>query len=259
MDAEGKRTFMEYHQRTVEDFRQRAYEHYRTMTSRQQPLRVSTMNLEAKVRQFRQRWSRVLPQDRDAPILDIGCGGGEFLYFLHQEGFTNIYGIDVSPEQVEAARALGLQRVELGDAGTYLEEHTGSFQVIAALSLLEHLTREEMLVLLDGVVKALRPGGLLLPVMPNSLSVFGARIRYGDITHEQSFTPESIVQICAMVGLEPMSILEWGPVVHGIASGLRWLAWQVIRGFILFYPLVESADCRWRVYTQDMRVIARKP
>lgn len=241
-----------------QDYRQRAYDYYRTTTV-ELSQRVSRMTLDAKVRQYRQRWGRFLPEDKDAPILDVGCGGGEFLYFLQQEGFTNLYGIDVSREQVEAARKLGLQNVELGDARTYLKQRTEAFQVIAALSLLEHLKRDEMFALLGDVVQALRPGGLFLAVVPNSLSPFGARVRYGDITHEQSFTPESIMQICALVGLKPLAILERGPVVHGFVSGLRWIAWQVIRVFILLYLLAESADYRWRVYTQDMRVIAQKP
>jgi len=96
-------------------------------------------------------------------------------------------------------------------------------------------------------------------VVPNSKSPFGARVRYGDITHEQSFTPKSIVQICAIVGLEPMAILERGPVVHGVKSALRWMTWQIMRGFIFAYLVAESADYGWRVYTQDMRVVARRP
>ena len=87
--------------------------------------------------------------------------------------------------------------------------------------------------LLDEVVQALRPGGLFLAVVPNSLSPFGGRVRYGDIMHEQSFTPGSIVQICAIVGLEPVAILERGPVVHGLKSAVRWIIWQIIRGSII--------------------------
>ena len=104
-----------------------------------------------------------------------------------------------------------------------------------------------------------RPVGVFLAVVPNSKSPFGARVRYGDITHEQSFTPKSIVQICAIVGLEPMAILERGPVVHGVKSALRWMTWQIMRGFIFAYLVAESADYGWRVYTQDMRVVARRP
>lgn len=241
-----------------ESYRQRAYEHYRA-TAAAHPQRSSSMSLAAKVRQHHQRWGRFLPQGKDASILDLGCGGGEFLYFLQQEGYTHLSGVDTSLDQVEAAHTLGLENVELGDVREYVQQHTEAFDVIAALSLLEHLKRDEMLALLDGVVRALRPGGVFLAVAPNSKSPFGTRVRYGDITHEQSFTPKSVVQICAIVGLEPVAILERGPVVHGVKSALRWIVWQVIRGFVWLYLVAESADYGWRVYTQDMRVVARKP
>ena len=242
----------------MSNFRCRVYEAYRSTTSAN-PHKGSRMPLPEQVRQYRQRWGRFLPDDKTAPILDIGCGGGEFLYFLQEQGFTNLHGVDVSPEQIAAARKLGIQNVEVADACTYLKQHREPFQLISALSVLEHLNRQEMFELLDEVVRALRPGGLFLAVVPNSLSPFGARVRYGDIMHEQSFTPGSIVQICAIVGLEPVAILERGPVVHGLKSAVRWVIWQIIRGFILLYLLAESADYRWRVYTQDMRVVTRRP
>lgn len=142
-----------------EAYRQRAYGCYRT-TASAHPLRSSEMTVAAKVRQYRQRWGRFVPQDRDAPILDLGCGSGEFLYFLQREGYTNLHGVDTSPDQVEAAHALGLENVELGDVREYVQQHKEAFDVIAALSLLEHLKRDEMLELLDGVVRALRPEGV---------------------------------------------------------------------------------------------------
>lgn len=242
----------------MSNFRSRVYETYRSTTSAN-PHKASQMPLSEQVRQYHHRWGRFLPDDKTAPVLDIGCGGGEFLYFLREQGFTNIRGIDGSLEQVAAAQNLGIRNVEVADARTYLRQHRESFQIISALSVLEHLDRQEMFELLDDVVRALRPGGLFLAVVPNSLSPFGSRVRYGDIMHEQSFTPGSIVQICAIVGLEPVAILERGPVVHGLKSGVRWVIWQIIRGFILLYLLAEAADYRWRVYTQDVRVVARKP
>ena len=61
---------------------------------------------------------------RSTRVLDIGCGSGQFLYFLRTEGFTNTVGIDVDVRQVEIGRALGLDcwcvlgaRLSAGRAG----------------------------------------------------------------------------------------------------------------------------------------------
>ena len=102
-------------------FRSRVYETYRSTTSAN-PHKASRMPLSEQVRQYRQRWGRFLPNDRTTPILDIGFGGGEFLYFLQEQGFPNIRGIDVSPEQIVAAQKLGVQNVEVAHARTFLRQ-----------------------------------------------------------------------------------------------------------------------------------------
>lgn len=238
-------------------YRRRVYSFYRSKGTHQINSTVGG-GLDSRVRQYRNRWRQFLPDEKDNPILDLGCGSGEFLYYLQREGYENLYGVDVSLEQVNAAKELGLTNVTQEDALGFLKRYSETFQMIVAMNLIEHLSRDEMFDLLDMIVQALLPRGRLLAVVPNSLSIFGARVRYADITHEQSFTPESVVQILNHVGLEPVAILERGPIIHGVKSGLRWLSWQFIRGLIFGYHLVETADYRWRVYTQDMRIVAQK-
>lgn len=217
------------------------------------------MPIPSQLRQLKQRWGRFLPGDLKARFLDIGCGSGEFLLFLQQLGYNGIEGIDISPEQVEAARRQGLSQVTQGDAKSYLLSRPAVYDVISAQSILEHMNREELFGLFDVVVAALKPGGHLFAIVPNAKSPFGARVRYADITHELSFTPESILQICAVVGLEPARIGECGPIVHGVVSLLRWCVWQVVRSLFLAALIAQGNDFHFRVYTQDMLLVLRKP
>ena len=41
-----------------------------------------------------------MPDNKDANILDIGCGKEFFLYYLKEYGFTNYYGIDADPSSI---------------------------------------------------------------------------------------------------------------------------------------------------------------
>jgi cyclopropane fatty-acyl-phospholipid synthase-like methyltransferase len=50
--------------------------------------------------------------DRSARILDLGCGHGVFIYFHREAGYTNVVGVDKSPEQV--AEATGCSYVSQG-------------------------------------------------------------------------------------------------------------------------------------------------
>jgi hypothetical protein len=174
-------------------------------------------------------------------------------------GYSCIEGVDLSPSQVQAAAARGLTGVTLAPAVEYLRAHPSRYAVVTAFSVLEHQTREELFALLDAISGALVPGGCLIAVVPNAKGLFGAHVRFADITHELSFTPMSVSQICAVAGLEAPAVFEHGPVVHGVVSAARWMCWQAIRGGLLFARLAEGADWRWPVFTQDLVFVARKP
>ena len=40
-------------------------------------------------------YSRFIPRNNNAMILDIGCGTGTFLWYLKKKGYTNFWGIDI--------------------------------------------------------------------------------------------------------------------------------------------------------------------
>lgn len=238
--------------------RKRIYNAYRSTTSGN-PYREKVMPLAGQIRQYRQRWRRFLPTDHSIRILDVGCGSGEFLLFLQQEGFHNCSGVDLSQEQIDLARQRGLSNVHVADALEYVSKDRVGYRVVNLQNILEHLTREELFEWMDGVVTALEPGGLVYGVVPNSKSLLSARVRYADITHETSFTPESLRQLFVAVGLRPIAILEHGPLVHNFVSALRFVVWQLVRFSIWIALVAEGADHRDRVYTQNMMFVAEKP
>jgi 2-polyprenyl-3-methyl-5-hydroxy-6-metoxy-1,4-benzoquinol methylase len=239
-------------------FRARIYATY-VATTAANPFAGPALPLAEALAQYRRRWAGYLPASRDARILDLGCGGGEFLLFLEGQGYSRLEGVDVSPEQVELARRRGLKSVQVADALDYLETNRGPYDLVNAQHVLEHLTRPELLRLLDAVVAALQPGGRLFAVVPNAKGLFSARIRYADLTHELSFTPESLRQVCATVGLRPVAMREHGPLAHGPASGLRWGAWQLVRLATWIALTAESADYGERIYTNNVMLVAEKP
>ena len=157
-------------------YRRRLYDAHVDLTRQQ----FEPPSLESEVRQYRARWGKFLPQDLDAPILDVGCGCGQFLYFLQRIGYHNVYGVDASSPSVEMARRIGVRQVELGDGLTYLRRHSDYFAVISAQHFLEHFTPDEVLEILDAAYAALRPEGILMAVVPNAASPFGTYTRYWD-------------------------------------------------------------------------------
>jgi 2-polyprenyl-3-methyl-5-hydroxy-6-metoxy-1,4-benzoquinol methylase len=127
--------------------------------------------------------------------LDVGCGGGEFLLFLQSLGYTNTFGIDLSPEQIELAKKQGLRDVEVAEAIEYLSKHKEKFALITAHDVIEHFPKEKMLPFLDAIYAALVGGTVILSTV-NAESPFGARHRYYDFTHEVAFIPPRVSLKC---------------------------------------------------------------
>jgi len=119
----------------------------------------------------------------DRPVVDIGCGRGDWLSLLAAEGIP-AYGIDNNLRSVEQARVLGLD-ARYGDACTHLAEvPVGSLAAITAFHLVEHITIDQLLELLGHAYRALMQGGLLILETPNPDNfVVGTKDFYMDPTH----------------------------------------------------------------------------
>ena len=162
-----------------------------------QPLR----QLRQRIPHLRQIVRRHFPADYEAPILDLGCGSGALIYVAREMGYTHVRGVDISHEQVAAARALGVNSVQQADAMEVLEKVDGSsIDCVICFDFLEHLARNELFPLADSVHRVLRPAGCWIIHTANAESPFGMRIRYGDLTHELAFTRMSLSQLLLSSG-----------------------------------------------------------
>jgi 2-polyprenyl-3-methyl-5-hydroxy-6-metoxy-1,4-benzoquinol methylase len=165
-----------------------------------------------------------LPPDRSTPALDIGCGSGQFLYFLRREGYTDLLGIDLDREQTTIGKELGLD-CRCSSVMDYFSESSKTFGLIAMLDILEHFTREELFPLLELVASRLDPGGKLIVSVPNADSPHGSRAIYADITHEIAFTPTSLAEMMFCHGLKVAAMRDpWPAPVSPIRRGYRMLS-----------------------------------
>ena len=65
-------------------------------------------------------YNTLLPPDKSVKILDIGRGGGHFLYYLFRKGYTNIHGVDISPRLTDFVKKEICPNVVNSDALDYL-------------------------------------------------------------------------------------------------------------------------------------------
>src|SRR5207249_4562534 len=136
-------------------------------------------------------------------ILELGCGHGALLYFLKHNGFTCVDGVDISREQVRLAESLGLQNIACEDLVDFLQRcEPASYEMVFMLDVIEHFKKDEIPALLTLVWNSLKPGGRLVIYTPNAEGPFGVRYRYYDLTHDISFTPQSLAQLLRLSRFE---------------------------------------------------------
>lgn len=221
---------------------------------------LSPEGLEKQARAFRHYYGRLLPQDREARILEVGCGYGAFLYFLQKEGYRHVEGVDISPEQVEAAHKLGLNNVILADAVEYLKGHLQTYDCIVAIDFLEHFSKQEVFDLLEAIYNSLKPGGVFIMQSPNAESIFGSWGYFGDWTHEVIFTRRTVEQVLRACGfLESVKVLPIEPHPHSFASSIRWILWKLIKFVLKFYNLIETGDPGSGIFTRNLIAVGKKP
>jgi SAM-dependent methyltransferase len=110
-----------------------------------------------------ERFRHLLPRRSPLHVLDVGCGTGACSVPWVARGCT-VTGVDFDAEFIERARsrrelASGAFRGVVADA-TCLPRDIGQFDVVTLNSLLEHVSDWRAVV--DGAVRALAPGGVLL-------------------------------------------------------------------------------------------------
>jgi len=134
-----------------------------------------------------------------APVLDLGCGRGEFLSLLREAGIE-ARGVDVDADMVAYARGDGLEVEHIG-AVEYLETlEDGSLGGIFAAQLLEHLPAPTVVRVLELAAEKLRPGALLVAETINPVSPIALRNYFADLTHAQPLIAETLELLARQAG-----------------------------------------------------------
>ena len=176
--------------------------------------------------QFRGRWDEIkqrvseyLPTIRDAgagtagrPVLDLGCGRGELLSALQDQGLV-ARGVELSHAFVEKARAAGLTVVE-GDCLEYLRGLPDkSCGAVTGLHIVEHLPFQVLIAVLRESLRVLAPGGVAIFETPNPENMLvGACQFYLDPTHLRPLHPETMRFVAEANGFSQVEIRRLHPV-----------------------------------------------
>lgn len=143
------------------------------------------------------------------PVLDIGCGRGEFLTLLAGEGIA-ARGVDSDAGMIARCRALGLD-IAHGDANEHLAGlPDGSLGTIFSAQVIEHLPHEQLRRLLELSLRKLAPGGLFIAETVNPHRISSLKTFWVDLTHQHPIFPEVALAICAITGFRSAFVFAPG-------------------------------------------------
>jgi len=167
---------------------------------------------------IRARLESYLPFFRDLssgdshPVLDVGCGRGEFLELLAGAGI-GARGIDLNHEMAELCRARGLDVTEADAVGYLSALPDASLGGLFAAQVVEHLQPGYLLQFLELAFHKLRPGGRIVLETLNPacwVAFFDSYIR--DITHVCPLHPDTLKYLVLASGFMRADIEYRTPV-----------------------------------------------
>ena len=145
------------------------------------------------------------------PVLDIGCGRGEFLELLKEAG-VQAFGVDTNQKMIQHCLTKGLE-ASPGDGLTLLKNLSDqSLGGIFLSQVIEHLEPETLRELVRVSFAKLKTGGLLLAetVNPECLSTFSGAF-YLDLSHKSPIHPEAARYLWESIGFRQIELLYISP------------------------------------------------
>jgi len=160
----------------------------------------------------RERQQRYLPMvadqaDAEHPLLDLGCGRGEWLRLL-ADAEIPARGVDSNLSSVDECVALGLD-ASVGDlVETLAATADGTFGAITLFHVVEHLPFGVLADVLTECARVLVPGGILVAETPNALNLRVAATNFWlDPTHVRPLHPQLLRLLGERAGFARMEDL----------------------------------------------------
>jgi O-antigen chain-terminating methyltransferase len=149
-------------------------------------------------------------------VLDIGCGRGEFVELLRENG-VEAWGIDLDPDAVAYCRERGLP-VEQAEATAYLRGlDDGALDGIFMAQVAEHLTPAVLQTLLRLAFARLEPSGIIVIETVNPLCVYALVNHYLiDPSHVRPLHPELLSFMVESAGFGPVEVRHLSPTPDNI-------------------------------------------
>ena len=149
---------------------------------------------------------------KDGKILDLGCGRGEFLDLLRENGFDG-EGVDLNGTMIDLCLDKGLLCRKEDLLAHLASFKDGSLGGVFSSQVVEHLPFPYLKKMIETAFAKLEPGGAIVLETVNPVSVFAlVQIYYLDLTHEKPVHPGALKFLLESVGFTDVAIRYSAPL-----------------------------------------------
>jgi SAM-dependent methyltransferase len=169
--------------------------------------------------------------------------GGGYCHFINNIRAAEKHVVDLYPGVIEyAAQGVVAHIQSCADLSNF---KAGSFDLVFASNLFEHLAKKELADTLSSVWRVLRDGGKLLVIQPNFKYCY--RNYFDDYTHVQIFTEASLADLLSVSGFHPEKVVARFLPFSLKSGGPKW-PW-LLRVYLAL---------PWKPLAGQMFIVARK-
>lgn len=173
--------------------------------------RGTSADIKERVAVYLPHIKKILERTGDVPVLDVGCGRGEWLTLLGENNIPAT-GLDLNLMMVAHCREAGLE-VAGADVIAHLESLSAeTLSAVTGFHIVEHLPFDTLIALFDEALRVLKPGGMIVFETPNPENIMvGACNFYTDPTHVNPIPPHTLSYLAEARGFVNIDILRLHP------------------------------------------------
>lgn len=196
----------------------------------------------------------------DVSILEIGPGLGESVSYFNRMGYHHIDIIDNDDSILAYIQNTfkintTFKATDLGNIDTAL----GTYDVIICTQVLEHIPLDQYKPFLSTLFAHLKKDGHMIITVPNMANPFTLFERYGDITHTNGFTDNSLKELIAMCDIHAATVTVNGFHIppYSILQIVR-IGFQKLLHFMILMMSIANGGGYSKLLTPNITLAVKK-